>query len=101
MSRVAGAVVHKIAVSIAGKPATLIVARDPQTARAAIFLNAPLPIAIELSPEAHADLLQALSFPPPIPAQPVIVHDPDCDVLDQNPDGIKKPCNCGAIARGA
>ena len=64
MSRVAGAIVHKIAVSIAGKPATLIVARDQQTARAAIFLNAPLPIAIELSPEAHADLLQALSFPP-------------------------------------
>ena len=22
-------------------------------------------------------------------------HDPDCDVLDANPDGIRKPCNCG------
>jgi hypothetical protein len=22
-------------------------------------------------------------------------HHPDCDVNDINPDGIKKPCNCG------
>lgn len=23
-------------------------------------------------------------------------HNPDCDVNDQNPDGIRKPCNCRA-----
>lgn len=23
------------------------------------------------------------------------VHDPDCDVNDVNPEGIRKPCNCG------
>lgn len=22
-------------------------------------------------------------------------HNPDCDALDTNPDGIRKPCNCG------
>jgi hypothetical protein len=26
----------------------------------------------------------------------MIEHNPDCDVNDINPDGIKKPCNCGA-----
>jgi hypothetical protein len=26
-------------------------------------------------------------------------HSPDCDVNDANPDGIKKPCNCGADMR--
>lgn len=24
-----------------------------------------------------------------------MTHNPDCDVNDINPDGIKKPCNCG------
>lgn len=23
-------------------------------------------------------------------------HSPDCDIYDWNPDGITKPCNCGA-----
>lgn len=23
-------------------------------------------------------------------------HSPDCDTQDLNPDGIRKPCNCGA-----
>lgn len=23
-------------------------------------------------------------------------HSPDCDTQDINPDGIRKPCNCGA-----
>ncbi len=23
-------------------------------------------------------------------------HNPLCDSLDSNPDGIRKPCNCGA-----
>lgn len=22
-------------------------------------------------------------------------HDPDCDVNEENPEGIQKPCNCG------
>lgn len=26
-------------------------------------------------------------------------HSPDCDVNDHNPDGIIKPCNCGALKR--
>lgn len=26
----------------------------------------------------------------------MIEHNPDCDVNDINPDGIVKPCNCGA-----
>ena len=25
-----------------------------------------------------------------------LMHDADCDVNDYNPDGIRKPCNCGA-----
>lgn len=25
-----------------------------------------------------------------------MTHNPDCDVNDINPDGIKKPCNCGS-----
>jgi hypothetical protein len=24
------------------------------------------------------------------------IHNPLCDCLDVNPDGIRKPCNCGA-----
>lgn len=24
-----------------------------------------------------------------------MTHNPDCDTQDMNPDGIKKPCNCG------
>lgn len=24
-----------------------------------------------------------------------MTHHPDCDTLDINPEGIKKPCNCG------
>jgi hypothetical protein len=45
----------------------------------------------------------SLGFPAaaPVVARPVqpIVHDPNCDTLDQNPNGIMKPCNCGAIGR--
>jgi hypothetical protein len=28
------------------------------------------------------------------------VHDPSCDVLDRNPDGIRKPCNCFRALEG-
>jgi hypothetical protein len=33
------------------------------------------------------------------PKQSSFDHSPDCDVNDANPDGIKKPCNCGADTR--
>jgi hypothetical protein len=26
-------------------------------------------------------------------------HSPDCDIMDINPDGIRKPCNCGKAMR--
>jgi len=64
MPRVARPTTHQIAVLVGGQPGKLIVARDLQTGAAALFLNNPFTPAIALSPKAHADLLQALSFPP-------------------------------------
>jgi hypothetical protein len=64
MPSVARTFTHEIAIKFAGQPATMIVIRDLKTSLATLWLKGATIPAIELSPEAHADLLQALSFPP-------------------------------------
>jgi hypothetical protein len=32
----------------------------------------------------------------PLPDAKPTSHLPDCDINDHNPDGIRKPCNCGS-----
>ena len=39
--------------------------------------------------------------PPSAPPTGSVIHNPDCDVNDINPDGIKKPCNCGVAPKCA
>jgi hypothetical protein len=62
-------ITYKIAVKIDDEhPATLIVTRDTKTSEAALWLSSAFlhPCAVKLTPKAHADLLQALAFPPAI-----------------------------------
>jgi hypothetical protein len=40
-----------------------------------------------------------IEFAKGVPVEEMLKHDPMCDYLDSNPDGIRKPCNCGS-ARG-
>jgi hypothetical protein len=59
---------YKIAATVDRTPGSLLVVRDPKISGVTIWLRSAngLPCAAELSPEAHADLLQALSIPPSV-----------------------------------